>query len=212
MTTTLYHSPGSCSLAAHIVLEEIGKPFSLAFVSSSDGSTSSPEHLRLNPKGRIPVLTVDEAIYTELPAILFQLALSSPTSGLVPEAPEELVRCMEWFNWLSGTVHAVAIRLVWRPENFTRDPQQHNGVIAIGKGNLADAFQFIETRMTHTDWAVGNRYSIVDPFLIVIFRWGNRIGFDMRERYPSWTRHTMRILERPAVVRALATEKVSVWK
>lgn len=212
MTTTLYYSPGSCSLAAHIVLEEIGHPFSLVLVSSSDGSTKSPEHLQLNPKGRIPVLTVGQAIYTELPAILLHLSLSNPAAGLAPGMPEGLVRSVEWFNWLSGTVHAVAIRQVWRPETFIRDPAQYSGVVAAGRENLEEEFQQIENRLTEKDWAVENRYSIVDPFLLVIFRWGNRIGFDMRKRYPAWTRHTLRMLERPAIGRALTTEALSVWK
>jgi glutathione S-transferase len=212
MTTTLYYSPGACSLAAHIVLEEIGDPFSLSLVSSSDGSTRSPEHLLLNPKGRVPVLTVEDMVYTELPAILFHLALSNPAAGLAPETTEKLVRCMEWFNWLSGTVHAVAVRMVWRSENFSSDLAQQSDTIAIGKANLVNAFELIEARLAATDWAVEDQYSIVDPFLFVIFRWGNRMGCDMRLLYPSWTRHTMRMLEREAVIRALSTEAISVWK
>ena len=108
MTYTLYYSPGSCSLAPHIVLQELGLPFTLKLVSTSDGATRSPAHLRLNPKGRVPVLTFGEAVLTEAPAILLHLALADPGQTLLPFAPDGLVRCVEWFNWLSGTVHSGA--------------------------------------------------------------------------------------------------------
>lgn len=212
MTHTLYYSPGACSLAPHIVLEEIGLPFSLALVSTSDGSTRSPEYLRINPKGRVPVLTIGDSVLTEAPAILLHLAMSYPAANLLPNSPQGLVRCIEWFNWLSGTVHAVAIRQVWRPESFIHDDARFAEVAEKGKENLGAAFAHIETRMGEAEWAVGPSYSIVDAYLLVIFRWGNRIGFDMRGRYAAWTHHTLRVLGRPAVERALKREAISVWE
>jgi glutathione S-transferase len=212
MNYTLHYSPGACSLAAHIVLEELAVPFQLVLTSTSDGGTRSAEYLRLNPKGRVPVLITGDAVLTELPAIVLQLALSHPVAQLLPDTPDGLARSMEWFNYLSGTVHAVAIRQVWRPETFTQDATQHEGIIAKGKENLEAAFVHIEKRLTDSSWAVGNQYSSVDPFLLVIFRWGNRIGFSIKDSYPCWTEHTHRLLERQAVQRALAHEGISVWE
>jgi glutathione S-transferase len=212
MKSTLYFSPGACSLAPHIVLEEIGQPFHLSLVSTADGSTRSPEYLKLNPKGRVPVLVTGDSVLTEATAILLHLAMLHLDKKLLADTHDGLVRSFEWCNWLSGTVHAVAIRQVWRPESFTDVPTQHEGIVAKGKKNLADAFSHIEARLAKTDWAVGENYSIVDPFLLVFFRWGNRIGFDMRNQYTSWTKHALRVLERPATVRALATENISVWQ
>jgi glutathione S-transferase len=199
-------------VAPHIVLEEIGVPFSLALVSTADGSTRSPEHLRLNPKGRVPVLTTGDAVWTETPAILLHLALAHPAARLLPDEPDGIVRCVEWFNWLSGAVHAVAIRQIWRPEGFVCDGASRAGVIEKGKENLAAAFALIEARIADTDWAVGRSYSIVDAYLLVFYRWGDRIGFDMRGWYAAWTRHARRLLERPAVQRALSREAISVWE
>jgi len=209
---TLYFSPGSCSLAPHIVLEEIGLPFQLSHSSTSDGSTNTPEYLRINPKGRVPVLVTGNSVLTEAPAILLHLAISNPDQKLLSGIPDGLVRSIEWFNWLSGTVHAVAIRQVWRPESFTDMRAQHEDIVAKGKKNLEDAFAHIEFRLAKTDWAVGDRYSIVDPYLLVFYRWGNRIGFDMRALYKSWTKHSLRVIDRPATARALATEGISVWQ
>jgi glutathione S-transferase len=212
MTPTLYFSPGACSLAPHIVLEEIGGRFHLSHASTSDGSTQTPEYLALNPKGRVPVLVAGNFVLTEAPAILLHLATSNADQGLLAGTPEGLVRSIEWFNWLSGTVHSVAIRQVWRPESFTDVPAEHENIVAKGKRNLADAFSHIESRLAKVDWAVGDRYSIVDPYLLVFYRWGNRIGFDMRGQYQSWTKHSLRVLERPATLRALAREAISVWR
>lgn len=212
MRPTLYYSPGSCSLAPHIVLEEVGLPYALSLASTSDGTTQTSAYLRLNPKGRVPVLVTGDAVLTEAPAILLHLAISNPTTNLFPDTADGLARSIEWFNWLSGSVHSVAIRQIWRPASFSGDPSHHNDIIAMGKTSLGAAFALIETRMTGCTWAVGTRYTTVDPYLLVFYRWGNRIGFNMRRDYSAWTQHALRVLERPAVARALEQEGISVWE
>jgi glutathione S-transferase len=212
MNFTLYYSSGACSLAPHIVLEEIGNPFELQLVSTSSGATRSLDYLKINPKGRVPVLVTNGTILTESPAILLYLALSNPDSHLLSNDPESIARSVEWLNWLSGTVHAVAIRQIWRAEDFTSDETRISEVVNNGKRNLVSAFAYIETRMADSIWALEHGYSIVDPYLLVIYRWGNRIGFNMRNTYPIWTAHSLRMLEREAVKRSLAAENISVWE
>ena len=208
----LYYSPGSCSLAVHIVLEEIGKPFELKQLLTDRGDAKQPEFRRLNPKGRVPVLIENDKALTEAPAILMHLANCNPEADLSPVGNEEIFRALEWFNWLSGTVHSGAIRQIWRPEYFTKDAEGQSGIVAQGQENLAEAHRLIEARLRKGSWGLGSRYTVLDPYLLVFFRWGNRMQVPMSERYPVWTNHTERMIERAAVKNALTTEGISVWE
>jgi glutathione S-transferase len=212
MTPTLYYSPGSCALAPHIALEEIGCPFSLVLVNTDQGEGRTPEFRHINPKGRVPVLVDNDFRLTETPAILLHLAGTHPAANLMPRSSTGLVRTVEWLNWLSGSVHAVAVRMIWRPYDFTGDTSQTEAVIAKGKEALVSAFSMIDEKLRTVDWAVDEQYTVVDIFLLVFYRWGNRMKIDMKTDYPAWTRHTHRMLEREAVHRALANEKISVWQ
>jgi glutathione S-transferase len=82
MTIALYYSPGSCSLAPHIVLNEVGQPFELRKFATADRANYSPDYLAVNPKGRIPALQIDGFILTENPAILAYLGRKFPGAGL----------------------------------------------------------------------------------------------------------------------------------
>ena len=54
----LFYSPGACSLAAHVVLEELGEPFEAVLVNVAAGDQRKREYLAVNPKGAVPdVLT-----------------------------------------------------------------------------------------------------------------------------------------------------------
>ena len=46
----LYYTPGACSLAPHIVLEETGERYELARVDLAANQQNSPDFVRLNPK------------------------------------------------------------------------------------------------------------------------------------------------------------------
>lgn len=212
MPNLLCYSPGACSLAPHIVLEEIGKPFDLSLVSTADGSTRSAAHLKLNPKGRVPVLVNGSFVLTEAPAILLHLVQTNPASNLMPTSIEAHTRAVEWLNWLSGGVHSIPVKQIWRPETFTDDTAQHAAIVAKGHVNLLAAFDLVEAKLATSTWALGDAYSVVDAFVIVFYRWGNRMDHDMSKLFPNWTRHTMAMLDRPAVQRALKSEEISVWE
>jgi glutathione S-transferase len=210
---TLFASPGSSSFASHVVLQEIGAPFELALITHHGvgADTHKPEFQKMNPKGRVPVLTDGKFVLTESAAILIYLASQHQEAGLMPAGPDGLVRAVEWFNWLSSAVHAVAVRMVWRADFFSGDPATHPAIVSKGHEHLAHAHALIEQRLQDRDFAVGNAYSIVDPYLLVYFRWGNRMQLDMAGRFPAWTAHARRLEARPAVQRALAAEQVSLW-
>ena len=209
---TLHASPGSSALAPHIVLEEIGIPYRIEMMSSGHPETKSAEFRQINPKGRIPVLVADGFLLTEAPAILLHLGLTNPAVGLMGSDPESIVRAVEWTNWLSGTVHAVAIRMVWKTDYFLPDGAMHGPLIESGMGHLLSAFALIEDKLQGRDYALGNGYSVVDPYLLVFFRWGNRMNIDMRTNYPAWTAHAQRLEKRGAVRRTLTQEGISLWE
>lgn len=215
----LYYSPGACSLAPHVLLEEIGEPYDLELVSVAHGETQTPEYRAINPKGRVPTLRMvagrgggAEGVLTEAPAILAYLARTHPEGGLWPSDAAGEARALEWMNWLASNVHAISYGQIWRPERFVEDEGAEPTVVAKGRQNVLDQYAYIEELLSDgRDWAVPGAYGVVDPFLLVFYRWGNRIGLGMRSLYPGWTLHAERLVERPAVVRTLEQEGIGVW-
>ncbi len=76
----LYYSPGACSLADHVVLEWIGKPYDAIKVSRED--KKKPEFLAINPAGAVPALEHDGWVLTQNAAILNYLADLNPEAKL----------------------------------------------------------------------------------------------------------------------------------
>jgi glutathione S-transferase len=181
-------------------------------MSPGHPETKTDEFHRLNPKGRIPVLTAKDFMLTEAPAILFHLGLENPDAGLLGTDPLNFARSVEWFNWLSSAVHAVAVRMIWRADFFLPEESMYAPLVSRGKEHLVSAFAVIEAKLKDRIWAVGEHYSIVDPYLLVFYRWGNRMAIDMQNAYPAWTSHARRLESRAAVQRAISQEGISLWE
>lgn len=219
----LYYSPGACSMAAHIVLEEIGEPYELQLISSSgarEGNmTAAPEWKAINPKGRVPALLGvpgriggADNLLTELHAILIYLARTNSSVGLLPADPAIEARCIEWMNWLASNVHAMSYGQIWRSQRFTADEKDFPAVKAKGEQNVRDQYAYIETLLADgREWAVPSGYTVVDAYLLVFYYWGQRIGLNMRTLYPAWTRLAERLVARPAVQRVLANEEIKIF-
>ena len=212
-----FHDPGSCSLAVRIVLEEGRFAYQAHRVAARDRDreTVRPAWLARNPKGRVPALSPvpgsaggEALLLTEVPAILTWLARQRPELDLMPADPAREARTLEWMNWLSGWLHAVAFAEQWRPDRFSADVESHGGIVAMGRVNMREAFDQIEQIMADgRSWAVPDAYSIADAFLIVFYRWGDAIGVGM-EAYLAWTASAARTMQRPAVITAFREDEL----
>jgi glutathione S-transferase len=100
---------------------------------------------------------------------------------------------------------------IWRAQRFSDDEQALGGIREKGRSALAEQYRYIEQVLGDgRDWAIPEGYSVVDPYLLVFYQWGQRIGMEMRRDYPAWSRLTDRTLARPAVQRVLEEEGVAI--
>ena len=70
----LWHAPGACSLATHVLLHEARVPFDAVEMPLAKGAHLTDEFARINPKKRMPVLSIDGEVITEVPAIAATIA------------------------------------------------------------------------------------------------------------------------------------------
>jgi glutathione S-transferase len=159
----------------------------------------------------MPALADGDWILTEAPAILRYIAARHPSAGLWPWDPREEARCAEWLNWLSSTIH-VAFVHVRRAARYASDPRAVEDVAATGKNTCRELWRAVDQKIGDGPWAIGERYSVADPLLLVYWTWGRGpvLGFDMPGEFPQWTAHARRLARRPAVQRAFASEGLAL--
>lgn len=202
---TLYFSPGACSLASHIGLEETGAPYETKPILLSKGEQRSEAYLKINPRGKVPALAIDGQVLVENTAILTYLGRRFPEKRLMPEDPLEEARCIATMCWFSTIVHPSYQRFM-RPERFADSEIAHAAVKENGRKSFWANCQEIDSMIQGKKWIMGDRYTLVDPYALVFYGWGLRGGFPMSElrAYTAWRE---RMLERPAVRKAVEDEQ-----
>jgi glutathione S-transferase len=202
---TLYYSPGACSMASHIALEETGAPYEAKLISTAKGEQRTPEYLAINPRGKVPALKVDNDVLTENVAILFYLAKRFSGANLLPYDLLEQARCLSTMAWLSNTVHPGFTR-VFRPERFAADSAAHDSVKQTGREAFWASLQEVDGLLTGKSWLAGDQYTVCDPYALVFYAWGKRIELPVGE-LKSYTAWKDRMLARKAVRTILEREK-----
>src|SRR5262245_37938455 len=81
-TLTLYHAVPSRSMVARWMLEEVGEPYDIHFLSLAQGENRAADYLAVNPMGKVPALSHGDVVITENAAICTYLADAFPKAGL----------------------------------------------------------------------------------------------------------------------------------
>ena len=206
MTPKLHYSPGACSLAAHIALREAGADFELRLVKFGENQQRSPQHLELNPLGRVPVLVTDQGTLTENPAILGWAARTWPKAKLAPiDDPWAMAQVESFNSFVASSVH-VAFSHLFRPGRWVDPEPAQKATAAKAPDMLRGLFDIVEARLAAGPFVHGERFTSSDPYLCTMSRWLFRTGVSDATRHPRVRAHATLVQERPATLAALAAE------
>ncbi|CAN5336365.1 glutathione S-transferase family protein [soil metagenome] len=203
----LFYAAHTCSLATHIVLEEVGADYSTARVDFASAQQRSPEYMKVNPKGRVPALVTDRGILTETPAMLAFVAQSFPDANLALIDDTFAFAQVQAFNsYLCSHLH-VAHAHRMRGYRWV-DPEDKHSIAAMQRKvpeSVGGAFELVEHEMLKGPWVMGERYTICDPYLFTLAQWLEADGVDPA-KIPRVVDHRRRMSERPGVRKAIAEE------
>lgn len=205
-----YFSPGASSLAGLVALEAAHATYEPHRLVLADGDHRRPAFLAVSPRGRVPVLvTEDDQVVTENIAVLTYIAHRFRRADLLPfDDVGQLARAYELMSWFASSAH-VSIAQIWRGERFTDDDAVKSALQVSGKARVLAALNEIEAIAREPgQWFLGERFSVIDPYALVFWRWAHRLEIDLTA-YPAWSEKTHRTLTHPAVVAALAREAAS---
>ncbi len=146
---TLYFTPGACSLAAHIVLEESGEPYQKQLVDLAKGEQRTEPYLKINPQGRVPVLRLDDGEpLTENTAILPYLG---KRFGLWPSDPIAESRALSLIGFFAASVHPAHAH-IGRPERYSADPATYPSIKEMGLKTFHGYLQQIDGMLAGREW------------------------------------------------------------
>jgi glutathione S-transferase len=183
---TFYWSPGSSSMAVHIMLHEVGAPFESRLTQLHLKQHLADDYLAVNPEAKVPTLAIDGRPLTEVAGILYYLARQYPETRLWPTGDIEAeAQVISWMSFIAATVHPAR---------------------RIGEARWREVIGIADQRLGPRTWAVGDRCTIADIHLFRLYwRFEMTLNPDPAA-YPNLTAHHARMMARPAVKKTIEIE------
>ncbi len=213
---TLHYHPSNASFAPHVLLHELGVPFTLQRVDRAQGEHKSPAYLKLNPNGLIPVLVDGELVLYETAAICLHLADTHPAAALAPAlGSAERAHLYKWLVWMSNTLQAMLMHYFYSERlvdadnaEGARQVKQHAQRRVVQCLEQLDAHLGAKSEADRGGWMMGPAYTLLDPYALMLCRWTRGFSTSPARSFTHLGPYLQRVLARPAVQRAIATEEL----
>ena len=198
----LHYKPGACSMASHIILNELGTAFELDKTDTDASKTEAGGDFReISPNGYVPALITDDGdIITENPAVLQYLADQSPDAGLAPpNGTLERTRLQEALNFVSSELHK-SFGPFFTGRELVGDARQR------AEANIGRRTAYVEESLADgRAFLLGDTFTVADAYAFVVLNWASFIGVSL-DAYPKTQSYVARIAARPASIKAMVAE------
>lgn len=200
---TLYHAPGSCSLAVKAALALSGLEHEVKIVNAQDGEQFAPEFVKINPLSKVPALIVDGDIITEGAAILQYISEVAPAANLLPEVGTmNRAQALKWMMFVYSNVHPHFAR-AFVPARYGNDEID---VKEKAEAALHGLFTIINEQLADNDYLAGSALSIADLYLGVAIHWQMILKDSLTEKYTHLANYLQRLLDHPVIGQVYKSE------
>ena len=204
----VYGMPMTRATRVTWALEEIGAEYRYHLIDLMKGEGQSPDFLRLNPFGKVPVLVDGELTLTESAAICTYLGDRHPEAELVPPVGSaERGKYDQWCYFILSeleqplwTIHKH--RFVYPEEK--KVPQ----MLDVAPWEFQRALTVLAQGLGQQEYLVGNAFTMVDIIAAHTLRWAKAVKQPID--VPELQNYDQRICARTALAKAKEREKSAI--
>ena len=207
---TLQSIPDFASLIVHLVLEELGQPYTLNTLNFDAGDLDSPAHRAMNPFGKIPALQTPDGPMFETAAITLWLADRHGALAPAPASPDR-ADFLSWFFFTNFSLHTGMMTLV-HPE-CAGGQDTAFAVSQVTHIRLMEELAIFDAMIANRNpgWLSPAQPSILTYHLAVLMRWMKAFACYPEHsidagKFPSIHAILCAMETRPAALRAAADE------
>lgn len=203
----LYEFPPTRSIRARWMLQELGVPFESVTVRLAAGEHRTPEFLKLNPAGKIPVLVDGDFALGESVAIALYLAEKFPEKGLFPTALHERADAFRWLLFAATELE----QPLWRIARHTfvyPEAQRIAADIPLARSEAIAAAAVVDAHLAGREFVVGERASVVDFVMAYTLDWAETS--ECLANAPHATAYLQRMYARPNAAPRIAEARRQV--
>lgn len=197
----LYGFSATRSLRALWALKELGLDFDYVPVDLTKGEHRTPDFLKINPAGKVPVLVDGDLVLPESAAIILYLAEKHPEKGLIPG---DLQVRAEMYRWIMFAVTELEQPL-WRiaKHSFLLPEQRRSPAdIALAREDFIAMAAVLDRHMEGRGFLVGDRMTAADCVTAWLMDWANEN--ELMGGFPHLRAYMERLYSRPTAAPRIA--------
>ena len=159
-------------------LAELAVPYTRIDAGLEHGKNTEPWYLKLNPNGKVPLLTDGSFTLWESNTIVRYLAGKHGMGTLCPAAPEARALAEAWMDWQLSTLIGPVSVVFW---DLVRKPVAQRDAVAIER-NLREAnraMTLLDDHLQRVPYVAGEAFTMGDiPVGATAHRWLEIDGID----------------------------------
>jgi GST-like protein len=191
---TLFGSQGSGSAAVELALVWVGASFEVVRASTWEPDSAQQALARVNPLGQVPTLVMpDGHVMTESAAILIELGLAHPASGLLPAAPAARAQSLRGLVYIAANCYS-EVGICDYPERWlpgARKPARER-LRQGARARLHAAWARFADLFPARPYLAGRSPGALDILAAVVSHWSGTRAF-LREQRPAFFATLQRI-------------------
>ena len=197
----LYGFGPTRSLRALWGLRELDAEFEFIPVNLLAGEHKSPEFLKLNPAGKVPVLVDGDIVIPESAAIVLYLADKYRDRGLMPADLESRAQVYRWTLFAMTELE----QPLWRMAKHTTlypEAKRLPADIALAREEFIAMAAILEAHLEGRRFIVGDGVTVADCVIAYLMDWANEV--QLLEGFAQLGAYLERMYERPTAPKRIA--------
>jgi glutathione S-transferase len=203
----LYEFPPTRSIRVRWTLQELGVPFESTTVNMIVGEHKSPEFLKINPAGKLPVLVDGDLTLTESLAIVIYLGEKYLDKGFVPKGLGQRAEMNKWLMFAATELEQPLWRIARNTSVYPEDKRIPADVIR-AREDFVQMAAVLQEHLKGREFLVGTTVTIADFVMAYTLDWANEV--QLLDDFPGLQAYMTKMYERPHAAPRIAAAFASL--